>query len=446
MKYQVQGENKNRNIIMKYKHSLSFRIIIGFSTMGLILITIYGFLIYWLIKDFETNRGRNRMEHDMSYYLETYKKDKNARVLHTPNLTTYIGLSRLPDNMKELLSDLEEGVYKTGKKGIGGIEGYAVGVAMLPDKSDKIFLIHDNKNTNFVKRKIRNMAFVLSLVATAMIILGAGLAFLLSKRVIAPLAQLAQTVERAGPDNLPTDISSVYYNDEVGALARAFENAMDRIKEFVERERQFTRDSSHELRSPLTVIKGSLALLKMKISSDDEKSIEVIQRIDRAVASMKNTVDCFLWLSREESGIESSEEFSVVTVVEKELETCRFIMEKRDVQVEILKATEPKITAPVHLFSIAVSNLIRNAMKYTDRGHVKITIHENRVEVSDTGVGIESDKVSLMQEAHQKGEKSNGFGLGLSIVKRICDSFGWKLNIESEKGKGTKAELFFQDQ
>lgn len=428
---------------MKYKHSLSFRIIVGFSLMGLILIALYGILIYWVINDSEDNRGKNRMQHDMNYYLDAYKADKNTRLLQTPNLTSYIGLERLPTNLKELLSDLEDGVYKTGKEGIGGRDGYAVAVGTLPDDRGKVFLVHNNKRTDFDKKRIRGMAFILILVAIAVVILGAGLAVLLSRRVIAPLKQLSETVENSGPDNLHTDISGVYFDDEVGALAQAFENAMNRIKDFVERERQFTRDASHELRSPLTVIKGALPLLTMKLIDGDEKSKEVIQRIDRAVTSMETSVDCFLWLAREESGIESVEAFSVAAVVEKELEACRFIMEKRDVKVEILKSAEPEISEPVHVFSIAVSNLIRNAMKYTDRGHVKITIHENRVEVSDTGVGIESGKVALMQETHQKSEASTGFGLGLNIVKRICDSFGWTLKIESEKGKGTKAELFF---
>ncbi|MCP3942620.1 MAG: HAMP domain-containing histidine kinase [Desulfobacteraceae bacterium] len=428
---------------MKYKHSLGFRIIVGFSAMGVILIAVYGFMIYELIKGLEKNFGKNKTSYELELFLNEYNMNKNARLPQTSNLTSYIGIDSLPYNFKTILSGVKNGIYKTGKDGIGGEQGYWIGIGSLPGINKKIFLIHSREQSHIDKRRIQSITFILILVSCAVILLAAGLSFLLSRRVIAPLAQLAKIVENSGPDNLPGKISSLYYDDEVGALARAFEDSMDRIRAFVERERQFTRDASHELRSPLTVIKGALSLLEMKLTENDEKSIEVIQRIERAVASMGNTVECFLWLSREEAGVEPYKNFSVVKIVEQELETCKFIMGKREVMVELIKVCEPEITGPVHVFSIAVSNLIRNAMRYTDRGYVKIIVSKDRVEVSDTGVGIESEKLALMQQLHQKGDESAGFGLGLNIVRRICDRFGWKLIIESKRGRGTKAELYF---
>jgi len=428
---------------MRYKHSIGFRVIVGFSLMGITIICIYGALIYGLIQEFVNSRVTDRVEHEIRLYHEAYQKDKNVRIPHMSDLNTYIGAEQLPENLKEPLAGLESGVYRFGENGIAGIESYVVAVDKRPDTNEKVFIVRNNKYFHFDKKRLRGMMFILTQIAIIVIVLGIGLAFLLSRRVIAPIVQLVSTVEKTGPDNLSSDIAGAYYDDEVGALAQAFEDAMNRIKEFVERERMFTRDASHELRSPLTVIKGALALLNMKTELTDEKSTEVIKRIERAVASMEDTVDCFLWMARDESGIGPATSFSVAAVIEYELDPCRFIMENRAVKVEILKSADPEITAPVHAFSIAVSNLIRNALKYTDRGHVKITIHENRVEISDTGIGMEPEKVSLMQEAHQKSENSSGFGLGLSIVKRLCDTFGWGLTIDSEIGKGTTVKFYF---
>ncbi len=429
---------------MTYKHSLAHRGSVGSSLMGITISCTYVALMYGQIQEFVNSRVADRVEHEIRIYHEAYQKDKNVRLPHLSDLNTYIGAEQLPENLKEPLAGLEGGVYRPGKNGIVGIEGYVVAVDKLPDTNEKVFIVvRNNKHSDFDKKRLRAMMFILIQIAIIVIVLGIGIAFLLSRRVIAPIVQLVGTVEKAGPDHLSADIAGAYYNDEVGALAQAFEDAMNRIKEFVERERMFTRDASHELRSPLTVIKGALALLKLKTDSFDEKSTEVIKRIERAVASMEATVDCFLWMAREESGIGPATSFFVAAVIEHELEPCRFIMENRAVEVEILKSADPEITAPVHAFSIAVSNLIRNALKYTERGYVKITIHENRVEISDTGIGMEPDKVSLMQEVHQKSENSTGFGLGLSIVKRLCDTFGWRLTIDSEIGKGTTVKFYF---
>ena len=94
---------------------------------------------------------------------------------------------------------------------------------------------------------------------------------------------------------------------------------------------------------------------------------------------------------------------------------------------------------------IAVTNLIRNAFHFTSRGSVAITIDEAHIGIQDTGMGIEPDKLDSVTRTHIKGEKSQGFGLGLSIVSRLCGRFGWHLEIESQAGKGTCVRILWQD-
>ena len=92
---------------------------------------------------------------------------------------------------------------------------------------------------------------------------------------------------------------------------------------------------------------------------------------------------------------------------------------------------------------IALTNLIQNAVRYTSNGQIKIYVREDRVLVCDTGIGIDGSNLETITQPHVRGTDSNGFGLGLSIVSRLCDRFGWRFEIESEVGRGTTAQLIF---
>jgi len=92
---------------------------------------------------------------------------------------------------------------------------------------------------------------------------------------------------------------------------------------------------------------------------------------------------------------------------------------------------------------IVLNNIIRNAYNFTYEGCISIIVDQDYVEISDTGVGIEADKIQDVTKPHIKGSESQGFGIGLTIVKRLCDRFNWRLHIESMKFKGTKVRLYF---
>ncbi|UCE54753.1 MAG: sensor histidine kinase, partial [Desulfobacterales bacterium] len=94
-------------------------------------------------------------------------------------------------------------------------------------------------------------------------------------------------------------------------------------------------------------------------------------------------------------------------------------------------------------FQIALTNLIRNAIQHPASGKISVSVKDDRVMVSDTGTGIETGQLELVTQPRVRGYGSKGFGLGLSIVKRLCDRFGWDFDIESEVGRGTTMHLIF---
>jgi signal transduction histidine kinase len=273
--------------------------------------------------------------------------------------------------------------------------------------------------------------------------LGLWIGWLTSSKVIAPVKHLAQTVDKAGPDNLPTDLSTLFYNDEVGVLARALEQSMQRVEAFVDREQRFTRNASHELRTPVAVIKGAVELLRKNLDKPAAAVLRPLNRIDRSVANMENIIEALLWLSREGAPINQPASFAVLPVVRETIEQNRKLIAEKAVDINLVANADPVLKVPLPLFQIALSNLIRNAGDHTTNGTINIYVHNDRVVVSDTGEGIAQNDLNAVMQPHVSGDGSKGFGLGLTIVKRLCERLNWQFHIQSEINIGTTAELVF---
>jgi len=218
---------------------------------------------------------------------------------------------------------------------------------------------------------------------------------------------------------------------------------MQRVEMHVEREYRFSRYASHELRTPVTIIKGAVGLLKKNISGENDPAYRPLKRIERAVTNMENIIKTLLWLSREDEALDQAQVFEVLSIVKETVEQNRYLIADKPVEIELFPENDPHISIPVPIFQIMLTNLIRNAIQYTEAGKVSITIKSDRVSVSDTGAGMEPDELNFVNQIHLRGDRYQGFGLGLSIVKRLCGRLGWRLKIESDRGRGTKVQLIF---
>ncbi len=158
---------------------------------------------------------------------------------------------------------------------------------------------------------------------------------------------------------------------------------------------------------------------------------------------MENIIEALLWLSREEVSDGSDHKFSVLPRVRDTIEENRQLIADKSIDINLVAQGKPVLHVPAPLFQIALTNLIQNAVRYTSNGQITIYVHEDRVLVCDTGSGINGSDLGTITQPHVRGTGSDGFGLGLSIVSRLCDRFGWQFEIESEVDRGTTARLIF---
>ncbi|HEY0661104.1 MAG TPA: HAMP domain-containing sensor histidine kinase [Lysobacter sp.] len=270
-----------------------------------------------------------------------------------------------------------------------------------------------------------------------------------SKRMVVPVSWLADVVAQwdprspdvaaIAPDNLPTDSGK-----EVRRLSGALRGLGERITAFVQRERDFTRDASHELRTPLTVIRVATDLMLADPDSSP-RAQRSLARVQRAGRDMEAVIDAFLILAREADIAPLSEEFEVRGVVDHEVERVRPLLAGRPIELLVVDQGAPRLFAPPHVLAVMVGNLLSNAARFTDAGRIELLIAEDRIEVRDSGIGMTPETLSKVFNPFYRLDttREEGRGMGLSIVRRLGDRFGWPVSLSSEPGLGTTAVIRF---
>ena len=216
------------------------------------------------------------------------------------------------------------------------------------------------------------------------------------------------------------------------------------MEQFIERERTFTRNAGHELRTPMAVIKGSLELLTNRPLEDKDR--EIIERMQRVTQEMQTMFETLLMLAREEDVF--AENTSINEVLAEEIEMLTEVAEARNNRVTLVEATDAVCNAKPSVLSIIASNLIRNALIYTENGDVEITVNEHHFAVKDNGVGMSDTDMDNAFTAFFRGETAktvnSGQGLGLALVRRLAQQLEWRVQVESKLGEGTLFKVWYR--
>ena len=156
-------------------------------------------------------------------------------------------------------------------------------------------------------------------------------------------------------------------------------------------------------------------------------------------------IESFLILARE-GGIEPQrEDFAVRDVVEEEVAKVRPLLATRPVELEVVESAAPVLHASPRVFAVMLRNLLANACTFTEHGRIEVRIESDRVVVNDTGIGMSADTLQRAFDPFYRADpdKVSGKGMGLSIVRRLGERFGWPVALDSLPGHGTTAIIHF---
>jgi two-component system, OmpR family, sensor histidine kinase QseC len=267
-----------------------------------------------------------------------------------------------------------------------------------------------------------------------LIVIVSALAWLAALRTWRPVSALAKMVDdwHEGQTELlflrPDDLNRG--DADVATLARSFQRFANRIAGYNERERNFTRDASHELRSPLTVIKMSTDMLSDESGLSDfgKRSLE---RIHRATREMEALVEAMLILARETDNGQGEQEFVVNDVLRDELVDAREMLHGHPIELQFEEPATFALHGSPRVFAVLCWQLIRHASQYTGQGTVLVTVLPGAVSVCATA-GADHDP-------HLPGQQ----GFEYAIARRISERFAWPLDLRVQGGNSYVAEIRF---
>ena len=271
---------------------------------------------------------------------------------------------------------------------------------------------------------------------------------------IKPVSTIIDTSSQITKDNLKTRIPLPVNKDELYVLSQNINNLLDRVENAIEREKQFTSDASHELRTPLAVMKGTMEVLIRK-PRDQKEYEEKINFCITEVDRLNHMVNQLLLLARFENQKQNikNETIYLNAIILDNLTRFSSKIENKKLKVNTEFSEDFYIQSDNYLVSIVISNLISNAIKYSNKnGEININLVNNNNQISfsiaDKGIGISPVDIDKIFNSFYRSDVTNhaeikGTGLGLSIVKRLCDLLKLEIAVESKLNHGTTFILSF---
>ncbi|HKL51244.1 MAG TPA: HAMP domain-containing sensor histidine kinase [Wenzhouxiangellaceae bacterium] len=409
---------------MQLRHRLKSRIIFSFLVFGTLLSVLFAAAVLFLQAWLEDALIARTLEQELDQYLAELRRNPSVVEPFYTRIEGYVTRPGRAEIVPEIFRGLPSGVHDVSTN------GKAYKAAVRKDEDFWAFLTYDvSENRELSRRLVWGLAVAVLLFSLLSLALGMWSA----GRVMAPVSNLARRLEALEGDEGEPDLARHFADDEVGQLAAVVDEYSHKLNDLVERDKAFNADVSHELRTPLAVISGATELL---LAQPDlpAKMRERLLRIARAARQSTDITTALLHLVRAERGSagESSNQ-NVGQIVEQLVENYRPLIEGRNLVLNVRQIAPLNVIAPEAVIAVVLGNLLGNAIRYTQEGEVAVEVRTGEVRIVDTGPGIEPDELPHIFDRHFRGRGSGGkgSGLGLSIVKRLCDLYGWRIEFEN---------------
>jgi signal transduction histidine kinase len=283
------------------------------------------------------------------------------------------------------------------------------------------------------------------IILVAVSVFGMIMIYIIVSQSLRPIRKLSTTISTIREDNLKQRITDNHRKDEIGALGHAFNIMLDRLEKSFLKQKRFSANVAHELKTPLAIINAGIQVLHLDKSSSVSEYEEMFATTERNVRRLMAVVDDLMKLYDE------NEKFDTISVnlqdmFESILGELNPMFEDKYIKTELRCNLKTVFGNQVLLYR-ACFNLVENAAKY-NKDYGKIFIETKMYDkvgliiITDTGNGIPADELEHIFEpfyrvSKSRSRKEGGAGLGLSIVKTIIEKHEWKLSVDSTQGQGS---------
>lgn len=334
----------------------------------------------------------------------------------------------------------------------------------LPNKSKgSIFLI---KEASFFEQfASRFLPFLLILLIVILVSTNGTLSYLVSRSILKPLKALQHATENIKSGNLDFKIE-LERKDEIGNLTKDFESMRQKLKEAVEVQHQYEENRkllisniSHDLKTPITSIKGYVEGIRDGVANTKEKQQKYVNTIYKKAVEMDTLIDeLFLFSTLDLKHVPFHfEKLNIVHFIQECIDDFSFELKKNAIKIQLHNevASNVHVKADREKLMRVFNNIVQNSMKYLDKekGQMKISLKESEelllVTIEDNGSGIGSEDLPNVFQSFYRADKSRnsktgGTGLGLAISKQIIEAHGGTIWAESKKNTGTTINFSLQ--
>jgi len=348
-------------------------------------------------------------------------------------------------------------IFNDVKKGADHFENIYIDVNEKPS-SFRIFTtpVMENKRLSYIVQVaspltqlhavLRNLEFSLLILLPLTVILTGLSGTFLVQLTLRPVDQMIETIHQITAENLKLRLTIPGTKDEIESLAKTFNKMIARLDEAFTSQRQFMEDISHELKTPLSVLKGELEVTLKRIRSSQEYETALHSSLEE-VNRIAGIVENLLTLARFDAKTTTlqAQPLDLNLLIKDTVEAIQVLATQKNITLQLNSAHTVDILADRNQLKRLLLNILDNAIKYTQPGgKISIDLRQQKdtadIDITDTGIGIPEDDLPHIFDRFYRVDKSRssvGFGLGLSIAQSIAMAHGGKICAKSNLPQGT---------
>ncbi|SON52567.1 sensor histidine kinase [Vibrio tapetis] len=413
--YLERGSNSIKDVKSRLLTTFS---VIALSSSFLVFLIFSLYLVY--------NEDVQIQQHLKSFKqvaIEYYSLNKTDSAQISPNIMAFYTAESLPTALKSELPYDVNVVTRFRAFSEGGFMVYHTNFVDDSGEERALYLSVGSRDLDFGDD---NWDTLLLTAMTLMLLLIAFLRFSLQRMfdgVMSPISNLSSQLANQTAHSFSVPHWAI---DEVKLLSERLNDYNQMKDRLMKQERMFANYASHELKTPIAIVLGAANLQGMK--DDQDFQLKQRNRIINAATGMQDTVEVLLNIVKQENAHDTSSSYPYSAgniLLDKSISKLA-----QGVTFTLDIADSTRLNLPYTVTNILLKNLVENAIRFTQSGHVRVSIAPDLIEVCDSGIGL-----------HELSEQDTEHGLGLLIVRRLCDSYGWSFSLENREQGGCVAQL-----
>lgn len=314
----------------------------------------------------------------------------------------------------------------------------------LVENSKLIAIVQVAQSLDPINDTLHQLLAALLLSVPLLVLLAGAGGYWLAARALAPIDTIIRTAQRISAEDLHARLGLPPADDEVGRLAATFDGMLERLDSAFRRERQFTADASHELRTPLAAMQAILSVTRERRRSADEYE-QALDDLNAQAGRLRVLTEDLLRLARADmSRAAPPRPLDLSDLTNAVVETMRPLAEEKGLQIDATITPNLLVSGDSDNLIRLLLNLLDNAIKYTDRGIITVSLASSvtlvELIVRDTGIGIAPEHLPHLFERFYRADTARGAGgsgLGLAIAQEIVAAHGGDIHVQSAPGQGS---------